>query len=439
LALSKEELKKLACEAIDKNRDKIVALGQSIFAEPELGYKEYKTAEKIKKVFDELGFSYDEKVALTGVVAPLKGKSSNIKLSIMGELDAVVAPEHPFADPVTGAAHSCGHNCMIAALAGVAYAIKDADLMKELDGDIVLMAVPAEEYVEIEFRHNLIQEGKVTFAGGKQEFIKLGVMDDIDMMIMQHTGARGADGIEAKASGGGNGFVGKLVRYIGKEAHAGGAPHLGINALNAASLGLQAVAMQRETFQDKDSIRVHPIITKGGDLVNVVPADVRIETYIRGKTVDAIVDANKKVTRAFQAGGDAIGAETIITDIPGYMPPFICEELSDLAYENLKLLYDEDKILNIAPAGTGSTDQGDISVIMPSIQMGFNGVTGIFHSKDFVITHEEVAYIDPAKALVMTAIDLLYDGAKKGVEVKNNFKAPMTKAEYLKVWGNIEE
>ena len=75
---------------------------------------------------------------------------------------------------------------------------------------------------------------------------------------------------------GSNGFVGKLIRYIGKEAHAGGAPHLGINALNAANIGLAALAAQRETFQDKDHIRVHPIMNKGGDLVNVVPADVDV-------------------------------------------------------------------------------------------------------------------------------------------------------------------
>ena len=58
--------------------------------------------------------------------------------------------------------------------------------MEELDGDIVLMAVPSEEYVEIEYRNELKKAGKIWFLGGKQEFIKLGVMDDIDMMVMQH-------------------------------------------------------------------------------------------------------------------------------------------------------------------------------------------------------------------------------------------------------------
>ena len=48
---------------------------------------------------------------------------------------------------------------------------------------------------------------------------------------------------------------------------------------------------KRETFRDEDCVRVHPIITKGGDLVNVVPSVVRMETYVRAKTPDALLDA----------------------------------------------------------------------------------------------------------------------------------------------------
>lgn len=94
MAASREELKKRACEAIDKNRDKIIALGESIMMEPELGYKEFKTADKVKKVFDELGFQYRDGVTITGVIAPLKGKESKIRVAVMGELDAVVVPGH---------------------------------------------------------------------------------------------------------------------------------------------------------------------------------------------------------------------------------------------------------------------------------------------------------------------------------------------------------
>ena len=145
MAASREELKKRACEAIDKNRDKIIALGESIMMEPELGYKEFKTADKVKKVFDELGFQYQDGVAITGVIAPLKGKESKIRVAVMGELDAVVAPNHRCANKETGAAHSCGHHAQIASMVGAAYAFKDTGILEELSGDVVLMAVPAEE------------------------------------------------------------------------------------------------------------------------------------------------------------------------------------------------------------------------------------------------------------------------------------------------------
>ena len=94
MPVSRQELKERAFAAIDQNRDKIIALGDSIFAEPELGFKEVKTAAKIKKVFEELGYEYQDGAAITGVIAPRKGKESKMKVAVMGELDAVVAPGH---------------------------------------------------------------------------------------------------------------------------------------------------------------------------------------------------------------------------------------------------------------------------------------------------------------------------------------------------------
>jgi len=432
--VSVQELKKRACEAIDKNRDKIIAIGDSIFEEPELGYKEFKTAEKVKKAFDEMGFKYQDSVAITGVIAPLKGKKSLAKVSIMGELDAVVAPEHRCANPETGGAHSCGHNAMIASIVGVGYALAGTGIMEELGGDISIMAVPAEEFVEIEYRNQLIEEGKISLLGGKQEFVKLGVMDDIDIMIMQHTGVRNEGDPKAVAGGGGNGFTGKLIKYIGKAAHSGGAPHLGVNALNAATLGLQGIAMQRETFKDQDHVRIHPIITKGGDLVNVVPEDVRIETYVRAANLPAIEDACMKVDRALKAGADAMGAEVVIKDLPGYLPPILNDELLDVVFANMKDIMGEDCVQYTRPAGTGSTDQGDISQLMPSAHPYFLGAKGVGHSSNYEIGDKEIAYIDAAKTLVTTAIDLLYGDAEKALTIKANHKPALTKEEYLSKW-----
>lgn len=437
MALSKEELKKIAIESIEKNKDKIIQIGDSVFAEPELGFKEFKTAKKVKELFSDLNINYRDEVAITGVIGELKGKENKTKIAFMAEMDAIVSPLHPHADKSTGAAHACGHNCMIATLAGVAYAFAQTGIMNELSGDLSLMAVPAEEFVELEYRKRLKKENKLYFMGGKQEFIRLGEMDDIDIMVMQHNGLNEGENKVATAGYGSNGFVGKMVQYIGKASHSGAEPHLGINALNAANIGLTAVSFQRETFQDKDNIRVHPIITKGGDLVNVVPDDVRIETYIRGSNINAILDADFKVTRAFKAGGDAVGAQTIFTEIPGYLPLKMHYPLMEVMHENLKIIFGESHVFFESAPMSASTDAGDVSNIIPTLHAGFGGIEGALHSTDMCLVDKNLAYIDSSKALALTIIDLLYDDANIAQKITSSFIPTMTKEEYLKNWGKL--
>ena len=111
-----------------------------------------------------------------------------------------------------------------------------------------------------------------------------------------------------------------LARYVGRASHAGGAPHLGVNALYAAQIGLMAINALRETFRDEDSIRVHPILTHGGSQVNVIPGEARLEMYVRGKTVEGVADASRRVDRALRAGALAMGARVEIDTLPGPMP-----------------------------------------------------------------------------------------------------------------------
>jgi len=429
--MDKQTLKKMVCDAIDNNRDRIIALGESIFNEPELGYKEFKTAQKVKDVLDELGYAYKDQQAVTGVIAEVPGRNHNAKVALMGELDAVVCANHPNADPVTAAAHACGHNVQVASVMGVAMALKESGVMDYLDGDVSLMAVPSEECVELAFRNQLRKEGKISFLGGKQEFLALGLMDDIDCMVMQHTWM----GDTCSAGGpGGMGFVGKIVTYKGRASH-GAMPQQGINALTAARIGLGAVDSIRETFYEEDNIRWHPIITRGGDLVNVVPETVTIESFVRGNKLEAIKDANFRINRALKAGADAIGAECIIDDLPGYL--FFNEELQlrGLVEDNLKELVGEDKIF----PGVGlTTDANDLSYVLPCCHAMIGGAAGIGHGADYRIENPDLAYITAAKMMAMTVVDLLFDGAKQAREIKDNFKPLYTKEQYLDEWGNLK-
>lgn len=431
--MDRQQMKKAVCEKIDQNRGRIIALGESIRVQPELGYKEYKTAEKVKRAFEELELPYIDKVSVTGLIADMKGRSHGIRLAVMGELDAVVCPGHPQADPVTGAAHSCGHFGQIAAMLGMAIGLKESGVMAELDGDISLMAVPAEEAVEIEWRQGLIDEGKISFIGGKQNMIKEGYFDNVDLAMMIH--GTTSDKVEMAETS--TGFVVKFIKYTGKEAHAGSAPHMGVNALNAAEIGLMAVHAQRETFKDEDTIRVHPIITKGGDLVNVIPADVRIETYIRGKTMSGVLDASQKVNRALKAGAMAVGAQVEIKEIPGYMPRMNEKRMNELFRANAETLVPKDRIINNGHT-TGSSDFGDIMHLMPGIHPYIGGAEGRAHSSDYQVTDPELFYIVPAKAMAMTAVDLLCGGAEEAKEiVKNYTPVYKSKEEYLSAWEQL--
>lgn len=433
--MDKKLLKEQVCQVIDQHKEELIALGEDIFAHPELGFKEFRTADLVKDYFKKLNIPFRSEIARTGVIGELQGKNDDLTLAVLGELDAVLNFDHPNCDPKTGAAHACGHNAMIATLIGVTLGLAESNAMEHLSGKVKLMAVPAEEFVELEFRQKLQEQNEIKFMGGKQEFIRLGEFDDVDLSMMMHlTCNDGKRECEVGASS--NGFFGKTVRYLGKEAHAGGAPHAGVNALNAAMLGLMAINANRETFQDKDAIRVHPIITKGGDLVNIVPADVRMETYVRGRSLDAIIDANKKVNRALEAGAMAVGAEVKINEIPGYLPLLQNQEMTDYFATNMAMLIGKENV-HKGDASGGSTDMGDVSYIMPAIHPYPGGVVGRGHARDYKIVDHEMGYIIPAKALAMTVIDLLYGEAELGKAVKANHKPEMTKKEYLAMWEEV--
>ena len=433
--MDKETAKQKVAEAIDAAAERLIAFADDIWQHPELGYKEHRTAKKVMEFFDELGLEYESGLARTGVRADLPGRSAGPKIAVMGELDAIICREHPDADLETGAVHACGHNAQLAIMFGTAIGLMHSGVIDELDGSLSFMAVPAEEYVELDYRRHLRDVGEIEFFGGKQEFIRLGLLDDIDMAAMAHL--FGGDlGKGIMISDGSNGFLGKIIRYLGKEAHAGAAPHNGVNALNAAMLGLMGIHAQRETFRDEDNIRVHPMITKGGDLVNVVPAEVTIESYVRGRTMDAILDATKKVNRALEGGAHAIGAEVEITEIPGYLPRELNKEMNDLYAENIEALIGPDTVTRMGTLG-GSSDMGDVSQLMPAIHPFIGGVKGGNHDRNFAVDDPEMAYLTSAKAMAFLMIDLLWDGASKAREISENFEPTFTKEEYLAMWREL--
>lgn len=431
--MDKELLKEKVCRAIDENRDKICEIGRSIYKHPELGYKENFASETVQKAFDRMGLKYQTGLGITGVKAKLKDSAQGPNVCIMGELDAVVCPDHPDADPDTGAAHCCGHYGQITTMLASAIGLNAVKDMLDC-GNVTFIAVPAEECVELEYREGLMKEGKIKYLGGKQELIHLGAFDDIDITMMVH--ANNSTG-PVTAYSRNVGFIAKNVKFIGKEAHAGGAPWNGVNALNAASLALMAINSIRETLKDQDCIRIHPIITKGGTLVNIVPDDVRMEMYVRGATIDAIKDANFKVNRAIKGAAYAIGCQAEISDLPGYLPVEGNMDLAKVFGANVEKILPGQEVLYLEQMEGGSSDVGDVMTVMPCIQGGMGGITGGFHTKDFRMTDEEMIFINPAKVMACSVIDLLRDNAAKAKEIIDGFTSPYSTKNYDRIWEDI--
>jgi metal-dependent amidase/aminoacylase/carboxypeptidase family protein len=293
---------------------------------------------------------------------------------------------------------------------------------------VVFFAVPAEEYGEIAFKNQLKEEGKIRYGGGKSELIRIGAFDDITLSIVHHSSGEGV----SVGNGSSNGFVSKVIRILGRAAHAAAAPHLGINALNAAALGHTALQYQRETFKDEDHVRVHPIITKGGDLVNVIPDEVVLETLVRGKNTGAILDADRKTDRAYKAGADALGAGYEIETMPGYLPQ-IPGAANPSLVEAVKLAAPgkEFRLVEAAYHGGGSTDVGDLQHVQPVLTFHTGGVTGAAHSPDFDVVDEDEAYILTAKIFALGAYGLLKNGAERARETVDNYQPVFTRETYI--------
>ena len=428
--MTKEELKATLCAAIEKRLEDIRAIGLSIAEEPELGYKEVKTSAKVQEAFDRLGIAYETGFGVTGVKARLAGAGHRRTVALLGELDAIVCREHPMSDPVTGAAHCCGHNVQIANLVAVAMAVKDVDAMKYLGGDLVLFAVPAEEYVEIEYRNKLREEKKIEFLGGKAQIIAEGGFDDVDMALQMHVDPATHPEGNFQVGNTSNGFIGKLITYRGKAAHAAGAPDKGVNALNACMMGVMGVNAIRETFREDDCVRFHPIINSGGDLVNVIPDFVKMESYVRASNLPAMKDVNARINRALQAGAMALGAECDIHDLAGYLPMKPDENFRAVLRANAQKIFGAEFVTEGEHAA-GSTDMGDVSHLMPVVHPWVGCVSGVLHGANYRLTDEKTAFTKTPQVLASTIVDLLWDDAAEAERICAAHKPELTKAEYL--------
>ena len=411
--------------AVEKHRELIFAAERRIWSHPETGYKEFKTTAYMAKQFEKLGYKLTYGDGITGFYTVIDTGRKGPEVMILAELDSVICPTHPDSDPETGAVHSCGHNAQCAALLGIAAALTEEGILDGLCGRIRLCTVPAEELLEIEYRRELQRQGKIKYMGGKSEFLHRGYFDGVDITFMVHTG--GGWSIDAGAVG----CIAKNIIYKGVAAHAGGSPWAGKNALYAATCGINAANALRETFKDSDLIRFHPIITAGGNMVNAIPERAQIETYVRGKTFEAIEKANKRINQALVGAALSLDNNVEIVDIPGYAPLVNSRGMMKAAKEAADAVLPELNIPVTENYSTGSTDMGDLSCIMPVIHPHCGGARGKGHGNDYEIYDPETACIKSAEWQLALLTLLLRNGAEKAKEIIAGFTPLFTKEGYL--------
>jgi amidohydrolase len=297
-------------------------------------------------------------------------------IAILAEMDAL---------PELG--HACGHNIIAAAAVGAATALRE--VLPEDAVRLTVLGTPAEEQ-----------------GIGKIELIKAGCFDHIEFAMMVHPSSRR---YVTKAY---LGLARLRFTFHGRPAHASAYPEEGINALDGVIQTFNAInALRQQTPQD---VRIHGVITDGGTVPNIIPARASCSFYVRASELDRVHSMVKRVIACAQGAATATGNRLEIEEDPRIMAPFrINSTYADLYAKQLKLLGLKEEAVAV-DRNCGSSDIGNVSQIVPTIHPHVPIGSGInIHSNSFaeatVSLKGDLAVLEGARALAMTAVDLVCD------------------------------
>ena len=383
-----------------------------LWAHPALGFTEWESSRYLAEAFEGLGYTLTYATDIPGFFTVLDTGRAGPTVLVLGELDAVRCTTHPDADKAFGAVHACGHHVQCAALLGVAAALRDPAVQARLSGRVMLCAVPAEEPATDDLRAKLKAEGRISYFSGKREFLARGYFDTVDMALLVHLSTHTAVGRGAV------GALRKQVAFHGVAAHAGGAPEHGKNALYAATCAINNLNAIRESL-DKN-MRVHAILTHGGDSVGTIPSRAELSCYLRAETSDAIASLNRKVTAALCGGALALGCTMTCADTLTFAPLYNDGALVGIAREaadaiGLPCFYTDTMT-------TGSTDLGDLSALMPVVHPFICGAAGETHGEDYRVADPHTACVTNAIWQTTILHLLLSDGASRATKICSDYR-----------------
>lgn len=332
-------------------------------------------------------------------------------------------PTRPL-DALPGLGHACGHNLI--AIASTAAGLATAETMKrhKLPGKVFLFGTPGEE----------------GYGGGKIRLLKQGAYRDVDISLISHPGILHNSALVRTTA-----FARLEVEYFGRASHGAKNPWMGINALDALVVAYNAVSVLRQQTMSGDVIGL--AITNGGErATNIIHAYSACVCMLHATSAARLDALQHKVSACFRAGAEATGATVKINITPGYQDhvPNRVLAASYATYWNL-LPDPPDPPIPLPEQGnqqftwvSSSTDQGDLSHAMPSVNASFaippGPEMGQPHTPDFeMASGTKSAFIRAlrvGKALAGTAVDVL---VRPGLldEVKKQWKRDMEATDEL--------
>ncbi len=371
--------KEAARDRLEEARDDLVDLSHRIHATPEIGYHEELAAAWLCEALDGGGLEVEQGVAGLPTAFAARAGGGPLHVAVCAEYDAL---------PEIG--HACGHNVIAAAAVGAGLALSRA--ADDAGLTVTVLGTPAEEG-----------------GGGKIVLLENGVFDGVHAAMMVHPAPFEVLEFQIIAA------TSFDIRYTGRAAHSSAFPELGINAADALVVAQTAIGLLRQHIRSTD--RVHGIVTKGGDAVNVVPDDAAGQWMARSTTLRELDDLVPKVLRCFEAGALATGATLDVTRYPPYAEMRHDAGLLDAYRANAEAL--GRTFPDLGEAGrriTASTDMGNVSHRIPSIHpmVGIDSAGAVNHQPEFAAAcateSADRAAIDGAVALAWTAIDAAAEG-----------------------------
>jgi metal-dependent amidase/aminoacylase/carboxypeptidase family protein len=252
--------------------------------------------------------------------------------------------------------------------------------------------------------------GEEGSGGGKIRCLEAGAYRDVTMI--SHPGISNNSALVRTTA-----FVHLEVSYYGRPSHAANSPWLGINALDALIIAYSAVSALRQQTRPDDVIGLQ--ITNGGNKPNIIHEYAAGVAVLRAASAANLKQLQQKVEACFRAGAEATGARLEIKAIPGYKDHVPNRVLANVFSRYWKELPGPMPDPPLPPEGQytwvkASTDQGNLSYALPSINVSFaippGELGGQPHSRDFEKASGTVGAFSRAmrvaKAMAATATDL---------------------------------